>query len=114
MHLAALAMRNILVDNARHHYRLKRGGDQRRVPLEDSMLVSARLSEDVLALDAALTRLSEYRDRWAEVVMCRVFGGMNQIEVAQTLSISLATVKRDWKAACMWLTDEVGETTLLS
>ncbi|MCB1609511.1 MAG: hypothetical protein KDI71_21315 [Xanthomonadales bacterium] len=109
LHLAALAMRSILVDNARHHRRSKRGGDRQRVPMEDHLLVSAHLREDVLTLDQALQRLAAERPRWADVVTCRIFGGLEWEAIAQALSVSLATAKRDWQAACLWLHDEIGE-----
>jgi len=109
LHLASLAMRSILIDNARARGRLKRGGDRQRVPLDDHLLVSSRLTEDLLTLDAALERLAERKPRWSDVVSCRVFGGMELSEIAEALEISLATVKRDWQAACLWLHDAMDE-----
>lgn len=113
LHLAALAMRSILVDNARNRSRIKRGGDQQQVPIQEALLVSAQRSDELLLLDAALNRLAQERHRWADVLTCRVFGGMELAEVAEALSISLATVKRDWQAACIWLRQDLGESANL-
>lgn len=101
--LASRAMRSILVDNARHHRRLKRGGRLEPVPMEDVELVSAARSDELLALDQALERLRDEDRRCAEIVDCRVFGGLTVDETADALGISPATVKRSWTAARSWL-----------
>ena len=101
--LASKAMRSILIDNARWHSRQKRGGGRRPAVLEESMLVSAERSEELLALDEALSRLEEREPRLARIVECRCFGGLTVDETADALDVSSATVKRGWSLARMWL-----------
>lgn len=101
--LASKAMRSILIDNARWHSRQKRGGGQRPAVLEESMLVSAERSEDLLALDEALNQLEGHQPRLARIVECRCFGGLTVDETAEALDVSTATVKRGWSLARAWL-----------
>jgi RNA polymerase sigma factor (TIGR02999 family) len=104
---AAEAMRRILVDNARRKGRLKRGGDQRRVDLDDVEVAAAGPSEDVLALDEALTKLAETHPEKAELVKLRYFAGLTVDEAAQVLGISTSTADRYWTYARAWLFREV-------
>jgi RNA polymerase sigma factor (TIGR02999 family) len=97
--LASKAMRSILIDNARWHGRQKRGGGRVPVALEDSMLVSAERSEELLALDEALAELEDREPRLARIVECRCFGGLTVDETAEALEVSTATVKRGWSLA---------------
>jgi RNA polymerase sigma factor (TIGR02999 family) len=97
--LASKAMRSILIDNARWHGRQKRGGGRKPVVLEESMLVSAERSEELLALDEALDRLEDREPRLARIVECRCFGGLTVDETAEALDVSSATVKRGWRLA---------------
>jgi RNA polymerase sigma factor (TIGR02999 family) len=101
--LASRAMRSILIDNARWHSRQKRGGGRRPAVLEESMLVSAERSEELLALDEALKELEENEPRLARIVECRCFGGLTVDETADALDVSTATVKRGWSLAQTWL-----------
>jgi RNA polymerase sigma factor (TIGR02999 family) len=101
--LASKAMRSILIDNARWHSRQKRGGGRRPAVLEESMLVSAERSEELLALDEALNTLEEREPRLARIVECRCFGGLTVDETADALDVSSATVKRGWSLARLWL-----------
>ncbi len=96
-------MRSILIDNARWHSRQKRGGGRKPAALEDSMLVSAERSEELLALDEALSSLEEREPRLARIVECRCFGGLTVDETAEALDVSSATVKRGWSLARTWL-----------
>lgn len=105
--MAARAMRRILVDHARKRRALKRGGDRERVTLEDVPLGDDARIEEVLALDEALDRLEEREPRMARVVEARVFSGLTVEETAGALSVSTATVKRDWRAARAWLNREL-------
>lgn len=102
--IAAQTMRRILIDHARARVASKRGGEQQRVPLSDvdgwTVLTP---SEDLLALDAALSELENVDPRAARVVELRFFGGLREDEVAEALGVSVITVKRDWKAARAWL-----------
>jgi RNA polymerase sigma factor (TIGR02999 family) len=97
-------MRRILIDHARARVADKRGGVQQRVSLSavDGWNPVDR-SEDILALDEALTRLEKADPRAARVVELRFFGELNEDEVAEVLQVSVITVKRDWKAARAWL-----------
>ncbi len=101
--LASKAMRSILIDNARWHGRQKRGGGKAPLVLEESMLVSAERSADLLALDEALVELEAKEPRLARIVECRCFGGLTVDETAEALEVSPATVKRGWSLARTWL-----------
>jgi len=105
--LAARVMRNVLVDKARERGRDKRGGDLRRVELDDDLAVGEPAASDVLAVDAALERLAQLDSRQAEVAHMRVFGGMTVEEVAQVLAVSTPTIKRDWRKARIFLMHEL-------
>jgi RNA polymerase sigma factor (TIGR02999 family) len=107
-HVASLAMRSILIDNARRRKRRKRAGEARAVPLDDAALVSRERADDLLALDAALDRLEEDDQRLARIVECRFFGGLTVDETAEALGISPATVKRGWDRARVRLFEDLG------
>lgn len=100
---ASRAMRNYLIDHARTRGRQKRGGDRKKVLIEEATIASAHQSEDLLALNEALDQLTELEPRKAQVVEMRYFGGLSLQEVADALDVSIATVKRDWDVAKMWL-----------
>lgn len=105
-------MRRILVDHARARARGKRGGGLQIVPI-DGELDPAALSTDaspvdVEALDLALERLQALDTRQARVVELRYFSGMTIDEIAEALSVSPGTVKRDWTVARAWLFAELG------
>jgi RNA polymerase sigma factor (TIGR02999 family) len=106
--LASRLMRRILVDHARAHQSVKRGGDARHVLLEEAMVVSEETAADLVALDDALSRLSAIDSRKSEVVELRYFGGLTFEEVAEVLKISPITVRRDWSTAKAWLYREIG------
>ena len=106
--LASRLMRRILVDHARAHQSVKRGGDARHVLLEEAMVVSEETAADLVALDDALSRLSAIDSRKSEVVELRYFGGLTLEEVAEVLKISPITVRRDWSTAKAWLYREIG------
>ena len=105
--LAARVMRNVLVDRARERGRHKRGGELRRVELDEEMAGSSPAASDVLAVDAALERLGRLDARQAEVAHMRVFGGMTVEEVAEFLQVSTPTIKRDWRKARLFLMREL-------
>ncbi len=104
---AAQAMRRILVERARARGAEKRGGDARRVSLDESAAVAAEPSLELLALDEALERLREHDARKAQVVLLRHFAGLDLEEVAAAIGVSLATVKTDWTYARAWLHREL-------
>jgi RNA polymerase sigma factor (TIGR02999 family) len=107
MAIAATAMRRILIDHARRHRSEKRGGMLRRVPIEQIGVGDGERAELLLALDAALTRLSRVAERQARVVECRFFAGLTEEETAAALGIGLRTAKRDWATAKSWLYREI-------
>jgi RNA polymerase sigma factor (TIGR02999 family) len=107
LYSASIAMKNILIDNARRSQRIKRRGEVGQVPVEEDMLVSEERTEEILAIDEALTRLKERDARIGEIVECRFFGGLTLEETAEALSLSPSTVKRGWDAARVWLFKEL-------
>jgi RNA polymerase sigma factor (TIGR02999 family) len=107
---AALAMRRILVERARHQNRLKHGGGRDRIDLTDAaMQLESPATEgtDLIALDEALTRLEAQHPRKAKVVSFRYFAGLSIEETAAALDLSPATVKNDWAFARAWLHREL-------
>jgi RNA polymerase sigma factor (TIGR02999 family) len=107
MAVASTAMRRILVDHARGHRSLKRGGGARPVSLDAVELGTEDRAELLVAMDEALERLKAVEPRQAQVVECRFFGGMTEEETAEALGIGLRTVKRDWAKAKVWLQREL-------
>ncbi|HEU4926554.1 MAG TPA: ECF-type sigma factor [Vicinamibacterales bacterium] len=106
--IAAQAMRRVLVDYALARKTRKRDGGA-RLSLEDVVVRIDPRIDDVIAVDAALTRLEELNARLARVVECRFFAGMGVEETADALALSPATVKRDWSVARAWLNKELLE-----
>jgi RNA polymerase sigma-70 factor, ECF subfamily len=109
--VAARMMRRILVDHARTKKAEKRGGNEARIPLNESLAFTAEKSAELLALDEALTRLSQRDPRQGQVVELRFFGGLSEEETAAVLGISTRTVKRDWTVARAWLYKEISKRT---
>jgi RNA polymerase sigma factor (TIGR02999 family) len=105
---AAEAMRRILIEHARKHRRIKRGGDRVRVSLSDLKSGVPEDSDTILALDDALGRLEEQDPRAADVVRLRFFAGLSVEETAKALEVSERTVKREWSFARAWLFDALG------
>lgn len=105
--VAARCMRRILVDHARNRNRLKRGGAQQQISLDDLAIFSKERSADLIWLDEALIRLSSLDHRQAEIVELRFYGGLSVEETAGILDISPKTVKRDWRVAKAWLYGEL-------
>lgn len=104
--IAAQAMRRILVDHARRVHAIKRDGGE-RVTLDESVAESPQRSVDLIALDDALNKLAALDPRQARVVELRYFSGLGIEETAAVLSISPATVKRDWTFARAFLQREL-------
>ncbi|MHC4303138.1 MAG: sigma-70 family RNA polymerase sigma factor [Planctomycetota bacterium] len=100
---AARAMRDVLVEEARKHASLKRGGGRKRVPLEMTIASPDTCALELVALDEALTKLEECDRTTAEVVMLRHFAGLTVPETARALGISRATADRHWRFARAWL-----------
>ena len=111
--IAALSMRQILVQRARARHAAKRGGERERITLDDANLGPAAEGfgqpgggpdeVDLLALDDALSQLSQMDPDLARLVELRYFGGMTVEETAEALKSSPATVKRQWSVARAWL-----------
>jgi RNA polymerase sigma factor (TIGR02999 family) len=105
--MAARVMRRILVDSARARGNDKRGGDVRKVSLDEALVVAGGSSPDLVALDEALTALEAIHPRKSQVVEMRFFGGLSLEETAEALHVSTDTVKRDWRFAKLWLLREL-------
>lgn len=113
--IAALSMRQILVQRARARRAAKRGGAPQRVELEDANIASHAEpgfagsslpvpgDVDVIAIDEALSRLATFDAALARIVELRYFGGLTVEETAEVIGISPATVKRQWALARAWL-----------
>ena len=101
--VASLAMRHVLVDFAKARHTLKRGGERRRVSLDDEEIGVDEQAEALLQLDDALTRLASVESRLAKVVELRFFGGLGEDEVAAALGVTVRTVRRDWAKARVML-----------
>lgn len=104
---AAESMRRILVEQARRKKRLKHGGGRSRVELEAAAVIADGTSEELEALDEALSRLAAEDRLKADLVKLRFFAGLTMPEIAQVLKISLATAERHWTYARTWLYAEL-------
>jgi RNA polymerase sigma-70 factor (ECF subfamily) len=105
--IASQAMRRVLIDHARSKRRVKRGGLQQKVSLEDVVIAAEEQSYDLVALDGALDRLAKVDARQSRIVELRFFGGLSVEQTAEVLGISAKTVKRDWAVARAWLHREL-------
>jgi RNA polymerase sigma factor (TIGR02999 family) len=108
--VAAQLMRRILVDMARAGAAAKRGGRDRRVAdiaLDEIPVPGSNRAAELLAVDEALSRLTELDPRRARVVELRVFGGLTHEEIAEILRISQQSVMRDWRLAKAWMLREL-------
>jgi RNA polymerase sigma factor (TIGR02999 family) len=101
--VASQMMRRILVDHAREYQAMKRPGAGLRVALDDRVGATLPVDCEVLLVDRALQELMRVDARQAQIVELRYFGGMSEQEVARTLSLSRATVTREWQTARAWL-----------
>ncbi|MGH7468519.1 MAG: sigma-70 family RNA polymerase sigma factor [Longimicrobiales bacterium] len=105
--VAARVMRQILVDHARARGRLKRGGGQMAVTLDEALVVSAEPDPQILELDDALRRLETLDPRKARAVELHYFGGLTYEELAELLDVSVSTVHRELRMAKAWLYHEL-------
>jgi len=111
--IAARAMRRILIDYARKRSADRRGGGVTKLSLESALRVpeegtiGKEQAAELVALDAALTRLAQFNARGADVVLYRFFGGLSHRETAEVLGVSEITVRRAWTAARAWLRREL-------
>lgn len=107
--IAAKAMRQVLVDEARRRRARKRGGAGEAIflTLNDSVEQIVSCDEELLALEAALEQLAQMNVRQAQMVECRFFGGLNVSETAELLGVSESAIERDWRAAKAWLAGRI-------
>ncbi len=105
--VAAQMMRRILVDHAKQHKSAKRGAGIRPITLEEPLLIAQSDSLDIVALNDALSALSDIEPQRARIVELRFFGGLSNEEIAELLDISTATVQRQWAGARAWLYHEL-------
>jgi RNA polymerase sigma factor (TIGR02999 family) len=100
-------MRRILVEFARSRARHKRGGDVRKVELDEALVLAPQRGADLVALDDALTALAAVDERKAKIIELRYFGGLSVEETAEVLHVGPDTVMRDWRLAKAWLLREM-------
>jgi len=105
--VAAKAMRQVLVDYARHRQTAKRGGEINMVTLDENLAISGGIGAEMVALDEALNALVKLDPRKGQVVELRYFGGLSVDEIAGTLKVSPETVARDWQFAKTYLQREM-------
>jgi len=109
--VAAQAMRRILVDYARRHKAVKRGGPLPRLSLEEAVAVSEEQSDNLLLIDRLLTRLEAIDPQEARIIELRFFAGLSVEETASAMGVSPTTVKREWSVARKWLAREMGRAS---
>lgn len=101
---AALAMRQVLVDDARARLAAIRNHGVRPLPIEAAAEVAAEAPDErLVAVDEALAELSAFSPRLAQTIECRYYAGYTESETAEALGVSIATVQRDWTKARAWL-----------
>jgi RNA polymerase sigma factor (TIGR02999 family) len=98
-HVAAKAMRQIVIDHARERSALKRGGGQAALELDEERVGIESRAEELLVIDEALRQLARVDERMARLVELRFFAGLSVEEIAEVLGISSRTAKRDWRKA---------------
>lgn len=108
--LVARAMRYVLMDEVRKGMAAKRGQGQADVPLDEGIDTGGDfVLEEMIALDAALTKLSAIDARLGQLVEMRYFGGLDEMEIADALGITDRTVRRDWRKARAFLLTQLGD-----
>lgn len=107
--VAAIAMRQIVIDHARRHAAAKRGGGLAAVPFDDARIAIERDAEALVSLDEALSRLAGVSERLARVVELRFFTGLSVEETAEVVGVDARTVKRDWRKARAFLHEALSE-----
>jgi RNA polymerase sigma factor (TIGR02999 family) len=101
--VAAQMMRRILVDHARAHKAGKRGSDYQKLSLDENIDKAAERGTDLIALDDALSELSQVDDLKSRIVELRYFGGLTVEETAEVLGVTPITINRHWRMAKAWL-----------
>lgn len=105
--IASRLMRQILVDHARMHATAKRGNRPIHFSLDDVQVPMEERADSLLLINEVLERLEEFDEQQAKIVEMRFFGGMNNLEIAESLGISERTVGREWLSAKLWLYREL-------
>lgn len=109
---AAMAMRQVLIDDARSRLSQRRGEGQVPLPLDtpavEKVAAEGEPDERMVAVDDALQRLAALSPRLAQVVECRYYAGYTESETALALDVTERTVRRDWVKARAWLYQELG------
>ena len=105
--VASQLMRRILVDHARKHMRVKRGGVLHKVSLDETAILSYDRAAEFIALDDALARLEEMDRLKSRIVEMKFFGGLSFEEVAEVENVSARTIRREWRKAKAWLLQEI-------
>ncbi len=109
-HFCAVAsdmMRRILVDHARKHQAVKRGGGETRISLDEAVSFPREAEIDVLAVDEALLDLARLDPQQGRLVELRFFGGLTLDETAEVMGLSRSTVQREWNMAKAWLYNQI-------
>jgi RNA polymerase sigma-70 factor (ECF subfamily) len=107
--VASQLMRRILVDYARTQQRVRRGGRQQKVSLDEVLLIVPDRTDELLAVHELLSRLEELDSRQSRIVELRYFCGLTADETAEVLRVSVKTVMREWNIAKAWLYGELKE-----
>jgi RNA polymerase sigma-70 factor, ECF subfamily len=105
--IASSMMRRVLIDHARAHATMKRGGGAVHLSIEDVQVPLEERAQSLVALDEALDRLKALDERKCRVVEMRFFGGLEDKEIAEVLGVTTRTVLRDWEKARLWLYREL-------
>ncbi len=106
---AVLAIRSVLVDHARGQLAAKRGGGEKPIPLDEALHYRSENAESVLQLDGSLSRLEDVDASLAELVQLRFFAGLTHEEIADQQGVSVRTIERRWRAARLWILDDLSE-----
>src|SRR6266849_6939763 len=109
--VAAQMMRRILVDHARKHASLKRGGSFARISLEQAAVFSRERPRELIVVDELLTRLASLDPQGSRIVELRFFAGLSLEETAEVMGLSIARVRREWSATKAWLTREMSRSS---
>lgn len=107
---AAEAMRRILIDQARRNAALKRGGNGRRVVLDEALVLDDNRSDELLGLDEALAELEKHDVQAAALVKLRFFAGLTHVQAAEALGITRRVADRLWTLARAWLHQRLDES----
>lgn len=107
--IAAQMIRRILVDYARSQHAEKRGSGAVKLALDEAMAVPQAAANDVdlLGLNDALDKLAAMDERQSRIVELRFFAGLSIEETAEVMSLSPASIKREWSTARAWLFREM-------